>query len=274
MASQRPPSPAAALDADHTDARRPLRRSSRAASHHPAGSHLRWLWPWRHAEQQDCSHAPDMIGQPSGHRGRTRWPLRGRARPRGQRRLREGLAHGGMRQAAMVGDVGQRPRLVSAVLACAERRHTPPDRGDMLADTAVEACHEGGRALPAAGRSDLRHRCACPADHPMAHPHQAPSAYRLDPLRSEQTRQGYPAWRGGWPGGLVAQRLHPGALVRQPRHGLLLAAIGKASRHPARCQDLGYLMDDALRHGEGPLPDVDRPPPLRHRVDRLPHPTG
>src|SRR5215470_9675728 len=40
MASQRPPSPDAALDADHTDARRHLRLSSLAASHHPV-----WLTP-------------------------------------------------------------------------------------------------------------------------------------------------------------------------------------------------------------------------------------
>ena len=113
MASQRPPSPDAALDADHTDARRPLRPSSLAASHHPAGSHLRWLWwPWRHAEQQDFSQAPDMIGQPSGHRGRTRLPLLRRARPFGQLRLRQGLAQGGMRQAEIGVDVIQRQLLV------------------------------------------------------------------------------------------------------------------------------------------------------------------
>jgi hypothetical protein len=50
----------------------------------------------------------------------------------------------------------------------------------------------------------------------------------LDPRRLEQTRQGYPAWRGGWPGGLAAPRLPPGAIVRQQRRGLRREAIGKA----------------------------------------------
>ena len=117
-----------------------------------AGSQTRWLRPWRHAEQQDFSHAPAMIGQPSGHRGRTRLPLLGRARPLGQLRLRQGLAQGGMRQAEIVVAVIPRQLLVSAVLAFAERRHPPPDRSDMLADTEVEAFNEGGVDLPATGR--------------------------------------------------------------------------------------------------------------------------
>ena len=42
--------------------------------------------------------------------------------------------------------------LTQPVLALAERCHTPPARGDMLANTEVEAFNERGVDLPAAGR--------------------------------------------------------------------------------------------------------------------------
>src|SRR5207237_177773 len=63
-------------------------------------------------------------------------------------RLRQGLAQGGMRQAEIVVAVIPRQLLVSAVLAFAERRHPPPDRSDMLADTEVEAVTVDRRITP------------------------------------------------------------------------------------------------------------------------------
>src|SRR6266705_752395 len=84
---------------------------------------------------------------------------------------------------------------------------------------------EGCVDLPAVRGQPVLHRRQGTEDHPMAHPHQAPSAYHLDHLRIEQTRQGYPAGLGGGPGGLAARRLHPAAIVRQQRRGILLEAI-------------------------------------------------
>jgi hypothetical protein len=54
------------------------------------------------------------------------------------------------------------------VLALAERRHTPPDRGDLLAHTEVEACNARGVAQPGAGHSVLRYRLQGPKDHAIA----------------------------------------------------------------------------------------------------------
>src|SRR6266852_1133688 len=131
-----------------------------------------------------------------------------------------------MGQTEIVIDMIQGQLLVEAVLAFAERRHTPPDRGDMLADTEVEAFNEGGVDLPAAGRSHLLDGLQGPEDHPVAHPHQAPPAYRLDHLRIEQPGQRHPAWLGRRTFVLAAWWLHPLAEMGEERGGVLLEAVG------------------------------------------------
>ena len=71
--------PGDALDAGPAHARRQRRSPSLAAFYHPACSHLRWLWPRRHAKEYDLPQRPHVVGQASGHRRRTRPPLLGGA---------------------------------------------------------------------------------------------------------------------------------------------------------------------------------------------------
>jgi len=139
-----------------------------------------------------------------------------------------------MRHAEIVVDVIQRQLLVYAVLTCAERRHTPPDRGDMLADTEVEACNEGGVDLPATGRSDLPYRLECPEDHAMAHADQTPPAHGLDHLRIEQPGPRPPARLRHGAFAWAAWRLHPRAAMGEERCGVLREAVGQEEGHAAR----------------------------------------
>src|SRR5712691_10930041 len=141
-----------------------------------------------------------------------------------------------MGQTEIVRDMIQGQLLVYAVLAFAERRHTPPDRGDMLADTEVKAFNEGGVDLPAAGREHLLDGLQGPEDHPVAHPHQAPPAYRLDHLRIAQPGQRHPAGLRRGACRLLARWLHPLPKVTQQRRGVLLEAVGEKERYTARCE--------------------------------------
>src|SRR5881409_714578 len=103
----------------------------------------------------------------------------------------------------------------------------------MLADAEVEAFDERRIDLPATGRQHLLNRLKRAEYDPVAHPHQAPPAYRLDHLRIAQTRQGHPAGLGSWPCGLTTFRLHPLPIVRQQRRRILLEAIRQEQRYTA-----------------------------------------
>src|SRR2546428_8440071 len=109
----------------------------------------------------------------------------------------------------MIGPVRQAPRLAYAVLALAERGAPPSTRRPLRTDGPGEACKEGRVARPARRGPPLLHRRQRAADHPMAHADQAPPAYRLDPLRLEQPRQGSPAGLGGGACGREAPALPP-----------------------------------------------------------------
>jgi hypothetical protein len=86
-----PRTPGGTLVAGRADARRLHWLPPRAASHPSACSHPHWLWPRRHPIQQDLSQAPDMIGQPGGHRWRIGAPVLRGARALGGQGLGEGL---------------------------------------------------------------------------------------------------------------------------------------------------------------------------------------
>src|SRR5712691_3548682 len=130
-----------------------------------------------------------------------------------------------MGQTEIVIEMIQGQLLVEAVLAFAERRHTPPDRCDMLADTEVKAFNEGGVDLPAAGRQYLIDSLQRAEHHPVLHVHEAPPAYGLDHLRIEELGQWHPTRLRGWPGGLAALRLHPLPIVRQQRRDVRPKAV-------------------------------------------------
>ena len=91
-----------------------------------------------------------------------------------------------MRQTEVVVRLEPGELLPQASFTFAERVHPTADGGHMLADREVEALHKGRVDLPAAGRSHLLDGLQGSEDHPVAHPHQAPPAYRLDHLRREQ----------------------------------------------------------------------------------------
>ncbi len=80
----------------------------------------------------------------------------------------------------------QRQLLVQAVLALAERRHTPPDRSHMLADAQVDALDEGGVDLPTVHYQPLRDPVQGAKHHVVPHADQAPAPHGLDDLRIQR----------------------------------------------------------------------------------------
>src|SRR6266571_9245014 len=188
-----PPTPGDALDAGRADARRLLRSPPLAASHHPAGSHPCWLRPRRHAEQEHLAQRPDMVGQSRRHGWCLEPPAFGGAAAVGRLGLGQELTEASMRQAEVIVAMVKSELMAQPLLAFAQRGDSPSDRRHMLTDGEVEAFNEGRVDLPAAGREYLLDGLQGPEDHPVAHPHQAPPAYRLDHLRIEQPGQRHPA---------------------------------------------------------------------------------
>ena len=174
----------------------------------------------------------------------------------------------------MVVHVIQRQLLVYAVLAFAERRHTPPDRGDLLADTEVEAFNARRVDLPAAGRQYLLGRRQGAEHHAVAHPYQTPAPHGLDHLRIEELGPWHPTRLRGWPGGLAARRLHPRPRVRQQRRDVLPKAVRQEEGHTVGRSPLGDRMDHALRHRQRALARIDGQPQRGDGVHGRPHPLG
>src|SRR5919198_5697339 len=114
-----------------------------------------------------------------------------------------------MREAKIVVDMIQGALLPQAVLTLAERADPASDRGHMLTHRQVEPLDEGGVDVPTVRGQHLLNSRPRAEDHPMAHPHQAPPAYRLDHLRIEQPGPRHPAGLGRWPCGLTTRGLHP-----------------------------------------------------------------
>src|SRR5215467_16121345 len=85
-----------------------------------------------------------------------------------------------MGQTEIVVDMVQHELLAHADLTLAQRGHPSPHRGDMLADAQVDALHEGGVDLPAAGRSHLLDRLQRAEHDPVSH------ADQTAPPRSEE----------------------------------------------------------------------------------------
>ncbi len=79
------------------------------------------------------------------------------------------------------------------------------------------------------------------------------------------------------PGGvavLAAWRLHPVPVVRQQGRHILPESVGQKQRGAVGSQDLRHLMDHALGHRQGTIPDVDGQQQFTLRVHRHPHPLG
>ena len=91
-----------------------------------------------------------------------------------------------MGQTEIIVDRIQRQLLPQAILALAQRIHTPPNRGDMLAEAEVEAFHKRRIDLPAAGRQHLLDSLHGAEHDAVLHIDQAPAPYGLHYLRIEQ----------------------------------------------------------------------------------------
>src|SRR5215813_3234343 len=63
-------------------------------------------------------------------------------------------------------------------------------------------------------------------------------------------------------------RWHPLAIMRDQRGEVLAKPIGQKQRGTVWRQHPGDLMDEALRHGQGAIPDVDGQDELAHGVHR------
>jgi len=85
-----------------------------------------------------------------------------------------------MWEAKVVVRVIQSQLLAYAVLALAERGDTTSHRRHMLTDGQVEAFNEGCVDVPAVRGQHLLNSRQRAEDHPVAHPHHAPPAYRLE----------------------------------------------------------------------------------------------
>jgi hypothetical protein len=72
----------------------------------------------------------------------------------------------------------------------------------------------------------------------------------------------------------LACRLDPLAIVRQQGPQILPKAIGEKQGGAVRGQHLRHVVDHALRHGQGAIPDVDRQQQLALGVHRHPDPLG
>jgi len=177
-----------------------------------------------------------------------------------------------MGQAEIIIDMGQCQLLPHAVLALAERADPPSHRRHMLADGQVEALHERGVDLPAAGRQHLLDRLKRATHDPVSHVDQAPAPHGLDHLGVEQAGPRHPARLGGRPCSLTARELDPLPRVRQQGRRIRLEAIGQKQRHTVGRQHLHDLMHHALRHGQRAVADVDRQQQFRHGVDGRPDP--
>src|SRR5262245_36791922 len=95
----------------------------------------------------------------------------------------------------------------------AQRIHSAPNGGDVLAEVQIQPLNKGRVNLPAVLRQPRSDRSQRAADHPVVHPYQAPSAHRLEDLRVEQAGPWQPARLGPWPFRLRAFGLLPVAIM-------------------------------------------------------------
>src|SRR5499427_9425350 len=99
-----------------------------------ASSHPRWLRPRRHAKEQDCAHAPDMVRQPRRHRWRLGLPPLGRTVAVGGQGLRQRGGYGGVWHKEIILHMIQCELWVCALPSFAEGDVASTDGGHMLAD--------------------------------------------------------------------------------------------------------------------------------------------
>ena len=103
----------------------------------------------------------------------------------------------------------------------------------------------------------------------VLHVDQTPPAHRFDHLGVEDFGQGHPVRFGGWPCSLAARHLDPMAKMGHDGGEVLLIAITEKQGDAVRSQQEGHLVEDALRHGQSPLTDVERQEQFKQDLENL-----
>jgi hypothetical protein len=168
--------------------------------------------------------------------------------------------------------MGQCQLVPQARLTLAPRAGTPSNRRDVLTQTAVAALHQGGVDGPTQRTPYLIDGLNRAKDHTVRDVDSSPTPRGFDHLRIEPLRPGHPARLGPRPLGLTPRRLHPAPIVRQQGRQVRAKSVRHKERRTIGRQHLRDVVDEALRHGLGPLADVDGHQQLGHRIDRHPHP--
>ena len=73
---------------------------------------------------------------------------------------------------------------------------------------------------------------------------------------------------------MAAFGVNPMAVVGNQRGEILTKPVREKQRGTVRRQHLGDLVDQALRHDQGPIPNVNGQDELTHRGHRHPDPVG
>src|SRR5918996_2931237 len=144
----------------------------------------------------------------------------------------------------------------------------------MLAQVQVEALGKRRVDLPASLGQYLLDYLTRAEHHAVFDPNDAPPAVGLDDLSIEELRQWHPAGFGHRPFALTPLGLNPLTVVSDQRGEVVPKAVSQKERCAIWRQDLGDLMDETLRHGEGALTDVKRQDELGDRLHGHPHPVG
>jgi hypothetical protein len=153
--------------------------------------------------------------------------------------------------------VVERQLLPQPVFTLAQRADPSPDCGHMLPDGKVDPLHKGCVDVPPQWGEDVIDSLQGAKHHAALHIAPAPAPYGLDHLRIEQLRQRHPTRFGGWPCGLAVWHLDPVAKMGHDGGEVFFIAITEKQWYAVRSQQDGHLVEDALRHGQGPLTEVD-----------------
>jgi hypothetical protein len=142
----------------------------------------------------------------------------------------------------------------------------------MLAKIQVAALDQSGVDLPAAFGQNRRDRLCRAEDDAVLDPDDTRASRRFDDLSRAQLRLWHPARLGLGAFGLAAFGLNLLAVMRDERGEILPQPIRQEQRGAVRCQDLGDLMNETLRPGQGAVPHVNSQDQLTHGVHRHPDP--
>jgi hypothetical protein len=142
----------------------------------------------------------------------------------------------------------------------------------MLTDIQIQTLSKRRVDLPAVLGEHLLNRLQRPEHDPVMPADQTPPPVPFHHLRVQQLRQWHPARLGCGPLCMPACGVSPLAIVRQQRGHILPKAVGQEEGRALWSQNLGHVMDQALRHGQRAITDGDRQQQFGDGVHGDPHP--